>query len=93
MESEVADSDDYSSKSDYVRQLIDRHDELQDTVAELKTENDRLHRERRQLLERREEHTELVEYVENELSVAERQRMYEQAPVQTRIKWWFTGRP
>lgn len=63
---------------------MDRHEELQSEVDDLRQENERLHRERRQLLEQREENTELVEYVEDEQG-------YRRASVITQMKWWFRG--
>ncbi|MFC6763610.1 hypothetical protein [Natrinema soli] len=49
------------------------------------------------MIEQREEHTKLVEYVEEEREVqryrARRQRMVDQAGAHTRLKWWWTGIP
>ncbi len=60
-------------------------------------ERDRLDRQYRKLIEQREEHTKLVEYVEEEREVqryrARRQRMVDQAGAHTRLKWWWTGIP
>jgi uncharacterized coiled-coil DUF342 family protein len=85
------------SKSEVIREwfrerdeLQSEYEELQSEYEELQTECDRLHRERRQLLEHREEHTELVRTVERQQSLAERKAS---AGLMTRAKWWFTGVP
>jgi hypothetical protein len=59
----------------------------------LKQENDRLQRERRQLLEQREEHHELVNYAENQRENEQRARERRKQPVWTRAWWWLTGEP
>lgn len=51
---------------------------------------DRLEREKRMILEHREEHTELVESIQREES---RQDRLARAGVLTRAKWWLTGMP
>ena len=71
----------YSSKSEVMRYFIERSQEADD----LERENDRLHRERRQLLDKREEHDELVQYVGDELS-------YREQGLFTRIQWWLFGK-
>ena len=70
----------YESKSEAVRSLIQDGERL----AELEQENDRLHRERRQLLEQRSENKELRRYVEDE-------QRYRQASLLQRFKWWLGG--
>jgi Arc/MetJ-type ribon-helix-helix transcriptional regulator len=70
----------YESKSEAVRSFIQDGERL----TELEQENDRLHRERRQLLEQRQEHNELVRYVEDE-------QRYRQAGLFRRIEWWLRG--
>ena len=71
----------YSSKSEVVRECIKAYNR----VDELERENERLHRERRQLLDQREERNELVQYVEDELSYRER-------GLATRVRWWLFGK-
>jgi len=83
------------------RNSTDKHDEIteeyeskireyEDDIAELEREVERQQRERRQLLEVRDEHQELVEVVQDEQSLAQRRA---QAGVLTRAKWWFAGMP
>lgn len=62
--------------------------ELEDEIEKLEQEITRLNRERRQLLEQRDEHTDLVRAVEDQRTL-ERQRA--EAGVLTRVKWWFRG--
>lgn len=88
----IQDADDVS-QSEAARQLLRRGS----AYDEVKTERDRLERQYRQLIEQREEHTELVEYVEEERDLKrqrERQRDRRRtAPVWRRAKWWFLGEP
>ena len=70
----------YGSKSEVVRECINRYDR----VDELETEVDRLHRERRQLLEQRSENQELQRYVKDE-------QRYRQAGLVQRLRWWIGG--
>lgn len=63
---------------------------------ELERENERLHRERRQILDQRDEHQELVAYVEEERELQRRREEREQrreqrrnAPVWRRAKRWI----
>ena len=78
-----------SSKSEAVRMLIDDAQR----VSEVEDENDRLRRERRQLLDQRDEHSDLVRYVEEERDRERRRRAKEEQPVWTRAAWWMFGRP
>ncbi len=71
---------DNESKSEVVRRLIDQAFEAE----ELQKEVDRLQRERRQLLEQREENKELVRYVEGE-------QQWREASLTTRLRWWIKG--
>ena len=66
--------------------------EYEEKLAERDQEIERLHRERRQLLEQREENKELVRYAEQQRSVLERQEERRDAPAWTRAKWWLFGR-
>lgn len=79
------------SKSEIFRERLDELDdarelrnELEANLDELRTENQRLRREKRQILDQRQENTELVEYVEDE-------KRYRQAGIMTRFKWWLRG--
>ena len=77
------------SKSEAVRILITDAQR----VSEVEDENDRLRRERRQLLEQRDEHGELVRWGESEREREQRRRDKSEQPVWTRAKWWVLGRP
>jgi Arc/MetJ-type ribon-helix-helix transcriptional regulator len=89
-------SDDGVSRSEVIRTLLDdalnTHDDevnkLREKIDELETELERVHREKRQILEQREENTELVKYVEEERSLS---RQKAQAGIATRAKWWLFG--
>lgn len=79
----------YESKSEVLRECIKAYNR----VDKVEAENDRLHRERRQLLEQREEHNDLVRYTEDQREQEQRAREKEEQPVWTRATWWFFGRP
>lgn len=92
------------SRSDYIRELIEnRHDyarlqdDYEDQLRDYEETIERLQNEKRLILEQREEHTDLVEYVEEERSMQRRREDREQrraeAGVLTRAKWWLTGMP
>jgi len=75
-----------------VRRCIERSqelDECRDRVADLEQRVERLAREKRLILEEREDHSQLVRAVEREQSLAEERA---QAGVLTRAKWWLVGR-
>lgn len=63
-------------------------DDYESEIKELEREIERVHREKRLVLEQREEHTELVDTVERQQSLAERKAS---AGVLTRAKWWLVG--
>jgi Arc/MetJ-type ribon-helix-helix transcriptional regulator len=87
---ELADGDGpYSSKSEVMRYFIQRSQE----ADELERENERLHRERRQLLDRREERNELVRYAEDQREQEQRAQNRREKPVWTRVRWWVLGEP
>lgn len=71
----------YESKSEAVRKLI----QAGERVGELEEKVDRLEREKRLILEEREEKRELARYVEEEMS-------YREAPLSTRLRWWVFGK-
>ena len=81
------------SVSAVVRDLVERGLEYDD----LERENERLQTRVRKLIDAREEHTELVEYVEEERvdRQQERERREErrQANVVRRAWWWLAGEP
>lgn len=79
----------YESKSEAVRSFIQDGERL----AELKQENDRLHRERRQLLEQRKEHGELVRYAEDRRERERRAYDRRREPAWVRAWYWLTGEP
>lgn len=88
------------SRAKYIRSIIEsRHgsdvsedelERLRESRDELKREVERVQREKRQILDQREEHTELVKAVQSERTIAERKA---QAGIATRSKWWLTGMP
>lgn len=65
-----------------------RIEALEAEVAELETDVERLQNEKRQILQQREEHTELVRAVERERSIQERKA---QAGLGQRAKWAIFG--
>lgn len=79
----------YSSKSEVLRECIKAYNR----VDELERENDRLHRERRQLLDQREERNELVRYAEDQREQDQRVQDRREKPVWTRVRWWVLGEP
>jgi Arc/MetJ-type ribon-helix-helix transcriptional regulator len=84
-----ADGGQYESKSAAVRYFI----QAGERVAELEQEVERLNRERRQLLEQREEHSELVRYAEDQREQDQNARERRTKPAWTRAWWWLTGEP
>ena len=83
----------YESKSEAVRSFIESGEDTE----ELRREVERLNRERRQLLEQREENQELVEFASETRSVLERREYRSElkrtAPVWRRALWWVFGEP
>jgi Arc/MetJ-type ribon-helix-helix transcriptional regulator len=79
----------YESKSAAVRNFI----QAGERVAELEREVERLNRERRQLLEQREEHSELARYAEDQREQEQNARERRTKPAWTRAWWWLTGEP
>lgn len=77
------------TKSEAVRALLKRGVEYE----ELQSENERLRNEKRTLINNREEHTELVEYVQEERSLAQERSQRRKAPAWRRAKWWLLGEP
>jgi len=75
-----------------VRACIARSQELdacRERVADLEQEVERLERERRLLLEQREEHAQLVRAVEQRRTLEQARA---QAGLATRVRWWLFGR-
>jgi predicted nucleic acid-binding Zn-ribbon protein len=73
-----------------VADLAAETDRLQERVAKLETELDRVKNEKRLLLEEREEKAELVRYVEQERTAEQRWR---EAGFGTRMRWRLFGMP
>lgn len=91
----TGDSGEYESKSAAVRNFI----QSGERVAKLEEENARLRREKRLIIENQKEHSELVEYVEQEKSLQERREAREErreqrrnAPIWKRGYWMVFGR-
>jgi metal-responsive CopG/Arc/MetJ family transcriptional regulator len=94
---EIQAEHDVDSRSAALRRLFQmyerkqaEYEELNTEYEELQTEVERARRERRQLLEQREEHQELAKYVEDERTAEQRWR---QASLTTRLRWRLTGMP
>ena len=76
------------SQSEAVRELLRRGIE----ADRLRRERDSLQNQLNTLAGREREHGELVEYVQEERSIQERERERRDAPVWRRAKWWLLGR-
>jgi len=81
IEEKSADSGEYESKSEAVRNLI----QAGERTEELEQKCNRLEREKAQILDQREENQELVRYAETE-------RAYREAPLADRLRWFVFGR-
>jgi len=75
------------SKSDAIREVLKRGLEYE----RLQSENERLRNEKRTLINQREEHGELVEYVEEERTIRQRREKRRSAPVWRRAWRWVAG--
>ena len=80
------------SRSEYIRMLLDERSEyerLQREYERIRSEYERdlerIQQEKRLLLEQRDEHQELVRYVEDELA-------WREQPLSKRFRWWLFGR-
>ncbi|MEF8821957.1 MAG: hypothetical protein V5A52_06745 [Halovenus sp.] len=74
-----------------MRRCVERSQKLadcRDRVAELEQRVERLEREKRLILEQREEHTELVRQTERRQDIVERRA---KAGLATRVKWAIFG--
>jgi predicted nuclease with TOPRIM domain len=76
------------TRSEYIRDSLDARQKLDD----LETENERLRRQLTAINQRVDEHQDLVEYVQEERSLAQEQRERRNAPMWTRAKWYVFGR-
>ena len=80
-----------------VENLREDRERFQSEISDLETEVQRLNRERRQLLEQREENQELVKFAEEQRSLehrrADREERRLQANIVRRGWWWLTGEP
>jgi antitoxin component of RelBE/YafQ-DinJ toxin-antitoxin module len=76
------------TRSEAIRELLRRGVEYD----RVQTENDRLQRNLQQLIGQREEHTELVEYVEEERGIQQRREERRDAPLWRRARWFVFGR-
>lgn len=80
------------TRSAHIREVLrtrNDHDnrgaEYEDRIENLEAGNERLRRQLVATNQRVEEHTDLVQYVEDELS-------YREASLGTRVKWWLFGK-
>jgi predicted DNA-binding protein len=83
------------SRAEYLRELIQKGRDYQATEDELEaTQNEveRLHRQLQATNARQEDVGELVEYVEQEKSLKERERERRDAPLWRRARWFLFGR-
>lgn len=83
LDSEADDRD--VTRSEYIRDTLESRHGLRREIAERDREIERLNRERRQLLEQREENRELRRYVDDELE-------YRDAPLWIRARWFIFGK-
>ena len=86
---------DISSRSEALRRFIEDYEELHTRYEELHTQGEELQTELEQernrnkmILEQREEHTELVKYVQDERTVEQKWR---EAGIGQRLKWRLFG--
>jgi DNA-binding ferritin-like protein len=83
--------DDETSDAEAVRECIRRSrrlDDVEERVAELEEEVEQLKREKRLILEEREEKRELATYVEDQRTAEQRRR---EAGLATRARWFLFG--
>jgi Arc/MetJ-type ribon-helix-helix transcriptional regulator len=85
---EYAEENHDGNRSEAIRALLDKGLRYDERVTEI----ERLKRELRAANARQEEHTELVEYVEQERSIQQRREERRDAPLWRRAKWFVFGR-
>ena len=82
----------YNSRSEAIRELVDRGFEYED----LQQENERLRNEKQTILNQRNENKQLVEYLQKEREIQMQERMDRQErrkqPVWVRLRDWVLGR-
>lgn len=92
LEEKSGDSGEYTSKSEVLRECINRYEEVED----LQMKVNRLQNEKETLIRQKEEHTALVEFARQEMNAVqrreERRRQKEQEPVWIRARHWVFGR-
>lgn len=66
--------------------------QYEERIESLETENERLHRQLAATNKRVDQHTELVEYVQEERELHRRREERMDAPAWRRAKWWLLGR-
>lgn len=89
LDEEAAEHD--RSRSEHIREVIrarNEHDELRRWAERLEQENERLRREKRMILDREQETTELVAEVRRDRTLAERKA---EAGLLTKVKWALVG--
>lgn len=77
-------------QADRVAELEAETERLRERIDDLEAERDRLQAEKQEVLQQREEKTELVEYVQQERAV---ERQWREAGLATRMKWRVLGMP
>ena len=84
----MAESDEYESKSAVINHLISKGED----AAEIQSENERLQREKRTLIEQREDNRELVAWAEDHRSLLEDEYERRNAPLWKRLQWFVYGK-
>ena len=100
LDREADERDEFDSRTDVIRTRCasggegdTETDELRSEVDRLRTEVECLRRERRQLLDVREENTELVRFAEEHRLLVASERERRKKGVFTRFRYWITGEP
>ena len=75
---------------EHERKLTELEEIYEQEIAQLEQDLERIQREKRMILEQREEHESLVKVVQEEQSLAKRKA---EAPIWRRWKWSITGMP
>lgn len=95
IEENIGDGEQFNSKSDAVRTIMDRHEELQKEIERLRAEREELRSQLAATNQRIDEANEIIEFVDEqrelERSRAKREERRAQAGVLTRAKWWLVG--
>ena len=83
----------HSVETDQIEEIVSDRDRYREKVDDLEDENDRLQRQLAAANARQDDLGEIVEYVEDEKSLAKRREKRREANVFRRAWWWVTGTP